>query len=103
MVLDEECGGLQSQEGESPVRKTENHNNEQETVSGSLAHRFLLFFVPMRSVFEREAQLQRDLPMSDPSAFDVTSGVHYLKPPEIPNRLRGLRHCLLYGILHAFG
>ena len=110
MVLDEECGGLQGEKGQSPLRRgvIKTVNGERET------YPLTVFCFPAfsfcdppdvldPSVLERETQLQSDLPVSDPSSFDVAPGVDYLKPPEIPDGFRGFCHRFLYSIIHAFG
>jgi hypothetical protein len=55
----------------------------------------------MRSVVKPEAKLYSHLPVIDFIIFNVASGLDYLKPVDVVQRLAGLCHCVLYRIFDA--
>lgn len=55
----------------------------------------------MRSVVKPEAKLYNNLPVINLIIFNVASGLDYLKPVDVVQRLGRLCHCVLYGIFDA--
>jgi hypothetical protein len=55
----------------------------------------------MHSVVKPEAKLYSHLPVIDLVIFNVASGLDYLKPVDVVQRLARLCHCVLYRIFDA--
>jgi hypothetical protein len=55
----------------------------------------------MLSVVKPETKLYSNLPVIDLIIFNVASGLDYLKPVDVVQRLACLCHCVLYCIFNA--
>src|SRR3954447_2731394 len=57
---------------------------------------------PAALILQSKAELHGNLPVDNPTAFDVSACVQHFKPPEVPYRCGRLPDGLLHGVFHAF-